>query len=109
VTQDIETSWLLGRARDAKAERRVLSEVASYGRQIGVLSDVVLTLAERARRTGWSREETTEYEKLKGFVARIGEIKTQERDRMVNAMSEADADALVAAIRQRFPRAGSKK
>src|SRR6187399_2166569 len=41
VVQDIHPS-LLARAGNDETELRVLREVASYGRQIGVLSDLVL-------------------------------------------------------------------
>ena len=44
VTQDISPA-LLQCAGDAQVERRVLGEVASYGKQIGVLTDLLCDLA----------------------------------------------------------------
>jgi len=46
VVQDIHPS-LLARAGNDETELRVLREVASYGKQIGVLSDLVLGLARQ--------------------------------------------------------------
>ena len=44
VVQDIAPA-LLQCAGDAQVERRVLGEVASYGKQIGVLTDLLCELA----------------------------------------------------------------
>lgn len=46
VAQDIHPD-LLAKAGNAQTEARVLREVASYGRQIGALSDVILALADK--------------------------------------------------------------
>ena len=46
VTQDIHPS-LLARAGDDQVELRVLREVASYGKQIGVLSELLLGLTRQ--------------------------------------------------------------
>ena len=46
VAQDI-TSNLWSRARNSRVERRVLNEVASYGKQIGTLNDLVHEMARK--------------------------------------------------------------
>jgi len=46
VTQDIRPE-LFARAGSEDIERRALREVASYGRQIGALSDLLLSLADQ--------------------------------------------------------------
>ncbi|HEX7156423.1 MAG TPA: hypothetical protein VF229_04355 [Burkholderiaceae bacterium] len=48
VSQDIHPS-LMAQAGDSEAEKQVLTGVASYGRQIGRVTDVVLALAEASR------------------------------------------------------------
>jgi len=49
VWQKINSGWFsptINFAGDAKIEERVVSEVASYGKQIGWLSEIVLALAK---------------------------------------------------------------
>lgn len=88
VTQDI-TSSLLSRAGSGRVEKRVLDEVASYGRQIGVLSELVhdlvggLSEEELTPRARQARAQLTDYQ------ARIDRIKEDEQRRMVPEDPEA--------------------
>lgn len=108
VTQDIRPGWLLESAGNARTEQRIVGEVASYGRQLGVLSDLVLGLAGEDTRAGWSEERVEAYEKLKNFVARADEIKAEERSKMIAALTAREADSLVTAIQSMYPDAGAK-
>jgi hypothetical protein len=81
VTQDIApiTSWLSPQfefnfAGDHKIEAEVVTEVASYGKQLGILSDAVMELAEGKKGEAADR--------LKKLTDRIEMVKSQHKDRL---------------------------
>lgn len=76
VTQDIHPS-LLARAGDDQVELRVLREVASYGKQIGVLSDLVLGLAKKLPAGALDDEARHALAQLEEMARRIERIKDQ--------------------------------
>jgi hypothetical protein len=80
VTQDIETA-LLRQARDSRVEREVLSDVASYGRQLGVLTDVVLALARAADGETIRAEAGDALDKLEDIARRVEAIKRRRAPR----------------------------
>lgn len=94
VTQDINpvTSWLsptfeFNFAGNRQTESRVVSEVASYGTQLGKLSEAVLELAN-----GEKGEAIAALEQL---VAQIEEVKNQQPDSQ-EAVLKQGLDALKA-------------
>lgn len=99
VSQDIHPS-LLARAGDDETEVRVLREVASYGKQLGVIGDLLLALAEAvpARRLGAQGEHALE--QLRAMVADIERIKHQQHP--LPETPEA-ARTLMSALKERFP------
>ncbi len=81
VEQNIEPDfdWFFGRisptSGNAKIEKRVFEEVGSYGKQLGLISEVLLELAE-ANKT----ENSDSLRRLSKLVDQIESIKTQEHD-----------------------------
>jgi hypothetical protein len=82
VTQDI-TSSLLSRARSSRVEKRVLDEVASYGRQLGTLTDLVDEVADKLGEEQLTERGRHARAQLKDYKARIERIKDEELRRMI--------------------------
>jgi hypothetical protein len=76
VAQDIHPS-LLAQAGDRGVEREVLSDVASYGKQLGVISDLVVKLASKVPPEQLGADGKHALEQLKSMVERIDAIKTR--------------------------------
>jgi hypothetical protein len=107
VSQDIVAS-LLTQAGSSRVEWRVLEEVASYGRQIGVLSELVRELSDsrppQSDRTRRAREQ------LDQFMERIEHIKEQEaKNSKAPAVPEdlESARELHRALLKRYPQLGA--
>jgi hypothetical protein len=100
VTQDISPS-LLWKARDSDTEVRVLREVASYGRQIGKLSDLVLALADSLPKDQLKPEAQKTLAELRLMVENIQRIKDEQK-----ALPDTveGARALVADLKRHFPK-----
>lgn len=98
VIQDIHPS-LLARAGDEETERRVLRDVASYGRQIGVLSDLLLALAQ-AIRPQLDADGQHALAQLQHLVDDVERIKARQNPLPT---SPDDARALIRALQARFP------
>jgi hypothetical protein len=101
VTQDI-TSSLLSRARSSRVERRVLDEVASYGRQLGTLTDLVDEVADKLGEEQLTERGRHARAQLKDYKARIDSIKDEELGRLVPDEPEA-ARRLLDALLLRHP------
>ena len=81
VTQDIApiTSWLSPQfefnfAGNRRIEAEVVADVASYGKQLGILSEAVLELADGKKGVAVDR--------LKKLTDQIEEVKHQHKDRL---------------------------
>lgn len=86
VTQDITSSiggqlGLLNinptRSGDPRLEQRIITQVASYGRQLGRLVDAVDVLAQRQPRHGLSEADIRALDQLQELAERIAGIKEQ--------------------------------
>ena len=99
VTQDIHPS-LLARAGDDETELRVLREVASYGKQIGILSDLVLGLAERLPPDRLDADAAHALDQLRDLGQRIAAIK-QGRQPVPPTLDEARSQ--MTALLQHYP------
>lgn len=99
VTQDIHPS-LLAKAGNDETEVRVLREVASYGKQIGILSDLLLSLVASVQPKKLGAEGAHALEQLCQMVGDIQRIKEQQ-----NPLPDTPdaARALIAALKERFP------
>lgn len=80
VSQDIHPS-LLAQAGDSEAEKAVLSGVASYGRQIGRVTDLVLALAEGSRKLDLPQQDRESIEtalrELRELADKIAAVKAR--------------------------------
>ena len=106
VTQDI-TSTLWSRARNSRVERRVLEEVASYGRQLGTLTDLVDEVADKLGEEQLTERGRHARAQLKDYKARIDRIKDEELGRLVPDEPEA-ARQLLEALLVRYPQLREK-
>ena len=78
----------LNYAGDAGIEREVNEDVASYGRQIGWLNEIVEALAAAAPNAVKANAAADSFAKLKAAQEKIAEIKTR---RKANALDKARA------------------
>jgi len=99
VTQDIHPS-LLAKAGSNEVEVRALREVASYGKQIGVLSDLLLALVASVepRKLGPEGEHA-----LEQLCQIVGDIQRIKDDMRPLPETVDDARDLMAALQERFP------
>jgi len=110
VNQRIASPWFspamtFNFAGDAAVEERVVKEVASYGKQLGCLNDIVLALARNGEPTPEAVDE------LATIVKDVADIKTRMKqsklDKAVAALDQLSAtqpDAYAALIRERSSR-----
>lgn len=80
-----ETHWLFDsikpEAGDGRVEREVFENVASYGKQLGWLTELIIALADRSRlEQEESRSALPALEKLELLQQRIGEVKEREAE-----------------------------
>ena len=101
VTQDI-TSSLWSRARNSRVEKRVLDEVASYGRQIGAITDLLDEVADKLGGEAMTPRARHAHAQLKDFKARVDRIKEEELRRAIPDEPEA-ARQLLEALLLRHP------
>jgi hypothetical protein len=113
--QTIDTRWWsptvsVNFAGNPAIEREVVEDVASYGRQIGWLNDIVLALAASEGAIARDTEAAASLDKLKGAQARIAEIKARRKEvARANARSAlanlaaADMDSYRALVRSLDP------
>ncbi|MGY4831695.1 hypothetical protein ACVNIS_24195 [Sphaerotilaceae bacterium SBD11-9] len=99
VTQDIQAS-LLAKAGSNEVEVRALREVASYGKQIGVMSDLLLALVASVPPKKLGPEGEHALEQLCRIVGDIQRIKDEQ-----NPLPDSPEEAreLIAALKARFP------
>ncbi len=99
VTQDIHPS-LLAKAGDDETEVRVLREVASYGKQIGVISDLLLALVASVQPKKLGADGEHALEQLCQMVGDIQRIKEE-----LHPLPDTPdaARALIVALKERFP------
>jgi hypothetical protein len=99
VTQDIRTN-LLAKAGNDETEVRVLREVASYGKQIGVISDLLLAVVASVQPKKLGADGERALAQLCTLVGDIQRIKDELRPLPDNP---DEARALIVALKERFP------
>jgi hypothetical protein len=99
VTQDISPT-LLAKAGDTDIEVRVLREVASYGMQIGKLSELVLKLADAFPKDTLDADGRETLRELRCMVDDIERIKQAQRPLPATIQ---EARALQKSLKERFP------
>lgn len=86
VNQKITTPWFsptFNFAGDARIEEKVVTEVASYGKQIGWLNDIVLALVDN------KKPPANALKQLKEAVKEIEDIKRKQKLSRLSAAVEA--------------------
>jgi hypothetical protein len=76
VAQDIHPS-LLAQAGDRGVEREVLSDVASYGKQLGKISQLLVNVAKSLPSGALDPQAQAQVDELDKMVQRIAAIKTR--------------------------------
>jgi len=113
VAQQIDPNWFFGAispaAGDARIERQAF-EVASYGRQLGLITEVLIALAEETAGKDTSGKSTSgkalpaptakSLARLKDIRARIEKIKAREGEAPL-----ADIETEIARLQQADPAA----
>jgi hypothetical protein len=108
VVQDIDptTNWFFGAikpdAGNAVIEQKAF-EVASYGKQLGLLTELLIDLAEQAA-TARGPEASEALSRLKDIRSQIEAIKSQ-----TYATELKDVEARAAAIRPKLKRASAAR
>jgi hypothetical protein len=64
----------MGRSSDPKTEQAVL-EVASYGRQLGRMSEVLQAILENTNTTRYSKDQKRQIDDFKALMREIGDAK----------------------------------
>jgi hypothetical protein len=64
----------MGRSSDPKTEQAVL-DVASYGRQLGRMSEVLLAVLENTNTARYSKDQKQQIDDFKALMREIGEAK----------------------------------
>jgi len=80
LNQPILPGWSFGNvtvnyAGNAEIEQDVVSKVASYGKQLGILTDAVLKLANRPVKRKADEAEEDPIDRLHDIAARISDLK----------------------------------
>jgi hypothetical protein len=65
----------LGQSSEPAVEADALSDVASYGKQLGRIGDALIVLLAHFPRTGLSKEETDAIDDLEEMLRRIADVK----------------------------------
>lgn len=83
VTQKIEPDWFFDTIEpevgDSEIEKEVFFKVASYGRQIGMLTEALLSIADELK---LNSEHIKTLSKLKELQAKVEAIKTSKQKRV---------------------------
>ncbi|GAB6907201.1 conserved hypothetical protein [Desulfosarcina cetonica] len=101
VNQRIEPDWFFGsigaEVGDGEIEREVFQKVASYGRQIGVLTDVLLSIIDQL---DLDEGRIDALAALKTLHARVAEVKASKKERLqeraralLDKLEKSDAEA----------------
>jgi len=91
LTQPILPDWSLQRvevnfAGNAEIERDVVGKVASYGKQLGILTEAVLALADGSR-----EQRETRVARLREIAERVSLVKAQHKSDLAAAAKDAMA------------------
>lgn len=104
-----EIDWFFGKippeAGDAEVEKAVFSQIAAYGKQLGILTDVVLALADQLPGDGLKNHKALE--QLQAMRQRIEKIKADKKEqaranakKWLDKLAESDSDGLRELLRQ---------
>jgi hypothetical protein len=83
INQKIEPDWFFGTINsevgDGEIEKEIFHKVASYGKQIGMLTEVLLSIADNLK---LDSENIETLSKLKELQTKVEEIKASKKERV---------------------------
>jgi hypothetical protein len=108
VNQKIEPDWFFGaidsEVGDSEIEKEVFLKVASYGKQIGMLTEVLLSMADNLK---ISRENIKTLSKLKELQVKVEAIKTSKKERVkenakiiLNKLRDCDSEGFKSLLKE---------
>ena len=108
VNQKIEPDWFFGaidsEVGDSEIEKEVFLKVASYGKQIGMLTEVLLSIADNLK---ISRENIKTLSKLKELQVKVEAIKTSKKERVkenakiiLNKLRDCDSEGFNSLLKE---------
>lgn len=89
-------NWITPGAGNAAIEEKAFTKVASYGKQLGLITDVLLALVDQARLTA-ENDSVTELRRIKGL---IDDLKSMEH--------KLDNNLIAAQVREVQKRGGAE-
>jgi hypothetical protein len=69
----------LGTSSDPKIEQQVIADVASYGKQLGRVEDLLLVLLDHVKLTGLSADQARAVDDFKRMATDIADIKQRHK------------------------------
>lgn len=108
VNQKIEPDWFFGtidsEVGDSEIEKEIFLKVASYGKQIGMLAEVLLSIAENQK---LNEKDIKTLSKLKELQDKVEAIKTSKRERVkenakniLNKLRDCDSDGFKSLLKE---------
>ena len=108
VNQKIEPDWFFGaidsEVGDSEIEKEVFLKVALYGKQIGMLTEVLLSMADNLK---ISRENIKTLSKLKELQVKVEAIKTSKKERVkenakiiLNKLRDCDSEGFNSLLKE---------
>jgi hypothetical protein len=67
----------LGLSSDPNAEEEIITDVASYGKQLGRMQDVMVVLLKRLKKDDLSKEDETAILEFNSMMTEIGKVKSR--------------------------------
>lgn len=101
VNQKIEPDWFFGiidsEVGDSEIEKEIFIKVASYGKQIGMLAEVLLSIADNLK---LNEKDIKTLSELKELQNKVEAIKASKRERVkenakniLNKLRDCDSDS----------------
>ena len=88
---------------DPALEQKIVHDVASYGRQLGQISDALSTLLRHTEHVGWSDDDEKTLKKFTDMVAQIDALKQRDDAKAQAAQIDRLVDAVEALKRSDRP------
>jgi hypothetical protein len=108
VNQKIEPDWFFGAINpevgDGEIEKEIFQKVASYGKQIGMLTEVLLSIADNLK---IDSKNIKTLSKMKELQTKVEEIKTSKKERVkenakiiLNKLRDCDSEGFKSLLKE---------
>ena len=108
VNQKIEPDWFFGTINsevgDSEIEKEIFLKVASYGKQIGMLAEVLLSIADNLK---LNEKDIKTLSKLKELQDKVEAIKTSKQERVkenakniLSKLRDCDSDGFKSLLKE---------